>query len=203
VALRDLELRGAGSVLGANQSGFAHAIGIDAYLRLLEQTVRRLRHAGTLNDLPDPEISLAGSAFLPDAYVSDSGQKLHLYRRMSKMRRRAEVDELRRELEDRFGSPPPEVERLLDATTLRIQGRELQVERIMVRGRTARLNFHAGVVPRLQSVQKPLRDRQVMVEVRRMAPLSLRLEQIGPEPLTETLMRALDALLADHAESAA
>ncbi|NNF38441.1 MAG: transcription-repair coupling factor, partial [Gemmatimonadetes bacterium] len=82
VALRDLELRGAGNLLGADQSGFAHVVGIDAYLRLLESTVRRLQQeeaGGT--DHPEPEISLSGSAYLPESYIDDSGQKLHLYRR--------------------------------------------------------------------------------------------------------------------------
>ncbi|NNK62863.1 MAG: transcription-repair coupling factor, partial [Gemmatimonadetes bacterium] len=69
VALRDLELRGAGNLLGADQSGFAHVVGIDAYLRLLESTVRRLQQeeaGGT--DHPEPEISLSGSAYLPESY---------------------------------------------------------------------------------------------------------------------------------------
>ncbi|HSR41838.1 MAG TPA: TRCF domain-containing protein, partial [Longimicrobiales bacterium] len=203
VALRDLELRGAGNLLGADQSGFAHAVGIDAYLRLLEKTVSRLKEGEGAADRADPEVSLAGSAYLPDGYVSDPGQKLHLYRRISKIRHQAEVEELRDELADRFGSPPPEVERLLDATDLRILGSRLGVERILVRGRTARLNFHPAVVPRLQALEGPLRDRQVDVEVRRVSPLSLSLRQLGPEPLTGTLIRALALLAEKETEVAA
>jgi transcription-repair coupling factor (superfamily II helicase) len=200
VALRDLELRGAGNLLGADQSGFAHVVGIDAYLRLLETTVERLRReeVGEDEEHPEPEISLAGSAFLPEGYVSDSGQKLHLYRRLSKIRRRAEVEELREELTDRFGDVPNEVARLLDATVLRLLGQRLGVDRILVRDRAARVNFRAGVVPRLQVLQGPLRDRQVDVEVRRVAPLSLALTQVGAEPLTATLIEALTALLEDR-----
>jgi transcription-repair coupling factor (superfamily II helicase) len=199
VALRDLELRGAGNLLGADQSGFAHVVGIDAYLRLLESTVERLRkeEAGQ-EEHPEPEISLAGSAFLPEGYVSDSGQKLHLYRRLSKIRRRSEVDELREELTDRFGELPAEVSRLLDATVLRLLGKGLGVDRILVRDRTARVNFRPGVVPRLQMLQGPLRDRQVEVEVRRVAPLSLALTQVGTEPLTTTLIEALTVLQTDR-----
>ncbi len=198
VALRDLELRGAGNLLGADQSGFANAVGIDAYLRLLERTVERIRNEeeGTPQH-PEPEISLAGSAFLPEGYVSDSGQKLHLYRRLSKIRTRAEVDELREELADRFGEIPDEVLRLLDATTLRLLGGELGVERILVRDRNARVNFRPGVVPHLQVLQEPLRDRQVDVEVRRVSPLSLALTQVGTQPLIATLIEALTVLL-DH-----
>ena len=95
---------------------------------------------------------------------------------------------------DRFGAIPDEVVRLLDAATLRLLGKGLGIERILVRGRTARVNFRAGVVPRLQALQGPLADRQVSVEVRRMAPLSLALTRQGAEPLTKTLIQALSAL---------
>jgi transcription-repair coupling factor (superfamily II helicase) len=204
VALRDLELRGAGNLLGADQSGFAHAVGIDTYLHLLEQTVERLRREGEAGDAewPDPEVSLAGSAYLPDAYVPDSGQKLHLYRRLSKIRHQGEVDELRSELKDRFGRLPDEVVRLLDAAALRILGKALGLERILIRGRTARLNFRDGVSPRLQALQGPLRDRQLELEVRRMAPLSLAVRQMGPEPLTATLIEVLSILTTDEAKAA-
>ncbi len=203
VALRDLELRGAGNLLGADQSGFAHVVGIDAYLRLLERTVQRLQEeeaGGT--DHPEPEISLAGSAYLPETYVPDPGQKLHLYRRLSRIRAHGEVEEMRAELVDRFGDMPPEVARLLDAATLRLLGKRLGIERILVRGRTARLNFRAGVVPRLQALQSPLSDRQISVEVRRMSPLSLSLGQQGVEPLTATLIQALSVLVEQHPEPA-
>ncbi|NNK64429.1 MAG: hypothetical protein HKO98_14625 [Gemmatimonadetes bacterium] len=73
-------------------------------------------------------------------------------------------------------------------------GKGLGIERILVRGRTARLNFLGGVVPRLQAFQGPLTDRQVSVEVRRMAPLSLALTRHGAEPLTDTLIQALTVL---------
>lgn len=202
VAMRDLELRGAGNLLGADQSGFAHVVGIDAYLRLLERTVKRLQNeeAGDI-DHPEPEISLAGSAYLPESYIDDPGQKLHLYRRLSKIRKSSEVEELREELVDRFGAMPDEVARLLDAATLRLLGKRLGIERILVRGRTARLNFRANVVPRLQAFQGPLADRQVTVDIRRMAPLSLALTQHGTERLTATLIEAL-SVLDEHQDAA-
>ncbi len=196
VALRDLELRGAGSLLGADQSGFAHAVGMDTYLRMLEDAVRRIRAGDAdVREYPEPEVSLAGSAFLPDAYVSDSSQKLHLYRRLSKMEDRSEVDRLREELADRYGSPPEEVERLLDAHLLRLLGRDLGIERISVRGREGRLTFRPSAAPRMSVLEVPFRNRQIEVEVKRMVPLSLGLRQGGPEPLTRTLIRALDAWL--------
>ncbi len=194
VALRDLELRGSGNLLGADQSGFAHSVGLDTYLRLLEKAVDRLRHGPGEEPFPEPEISLPGSAFLPDSYISDSGQKLHLYRRLSKMKTRAEVEELRRELRDRFGPIPSEAQALLDGATLRLLAQGLGVERVLLRGREGRVTFLPGVVPALAQLDEPLQDRQVQVEVKRMDPLSLVLRQVGSQGLAPTLMEAFSML---------
>jgi transcription-repair coupling factor (superfamily II helicase) len=194
VALRDLELRGAGNLLGAEQSGFVHAVGIDTYLRLLEKAVERVRRGPEQERFPFPDVTLSASAFLPDSYISDPGQKLHLYRRLSKVQNPGEVDEIRRELEDRFGAVPQETVALLDSTVLRMTGRDLGVERIFLRGQEGRVTFRRGVVPPLTRLSEPLQDHQVEVEVRRMDPLSLLLRQVGVEPLASTLRDAFTAL---------
>jgi len=205
VALRDLEMRGAGNLLGADQSGFAHAVGIDTYLRLLEKTVKRMQAEDELGQVEhaEPDISLSGSAFLPESYVSDSGQKLHIYRRLSRIRHPAEVEEMREELADRFGTPPEEVVRLIDAATLRLLGQRLGIERILIRGKTARLNFRSGVHPRMQALQGPLQDQQVSVEVRRIDPLSLALTAAGAQRLTATLIDVLLLLVEQDQSQAA
>jgi transcription-repair coupling factor (superfamily II helicase) len=194
VALRDLELRGAGNLLGADQSGFAQQIGLDAYMRLLRKTVERIRKGDEAIDWPDPEVSLAGAAYLPEAYVPDSSQKLHLYRRLSKATGVTEIQSLQLELTDRFGQPPVEVQRLLDASALRVLGRAVGAERIFVRGRVARVSFRADVVPKLAVLEGPLRQRRARIDVLRVQPLSVCLEQEGSEPITETLTIALSAL---------
>ena len=202
VALQDMELRGAGNLLGGEQSGFAHSTGIDAYMRLLEQTVKRLKGEEEGREFPDPDVSITGSAYLPDSYISDSGQKLHLYQRLSKLSWMAEVTSLREELADRFGAPPVHVEHLLDGAALRILGRRIGVERIIVRQSEARVNFRATVVPRLSVLERPLQERSVDVEVRRMTPLSLVLHQTGPDSLVSTLILALTKLVEARDEAA-
>lgn len=194
VALKDLELRGAGSLLGTEQSGFAHAVGLDTYLRLLERTVERLRRGPAEHAYPEPEVTLSASAFLPDAYISDAGQKLHLYRRLSRAQNPEEVDELARELLDRYGPVPAEAQALLHGTVLRLMGRRSGVERIHLDGREGRISFRAGVVPPLSRIARALEDRQVDVEVKRLDPLSLVLRQAGARPLVETLRHALALL---------
>ncbi|HEX6941048.1 MAG TPA: transcription-repair coupling factor [Longimicrobiales bacterium] len=204
VALKDLELRGAGNLLGAEQSGFVHAVGLETYTRLLEETIRRLKDErdGVAERHPPPEVSIEGAAFLPDAYVPEPSQKLHLYRRLSRLERREQVEAIRAELRDRFGPPPPEVQRLLAAAALRLLGAELGVERILVRGDEARINFRDGVAPRMTALQGAFHDRQLEVEVRRTMPLSLLLRRFGAEPLVDTLVGALELLAVGRARAA-
>ncbi|HUH11839.1 MAG TPA: TRCF domain-containing protein, partial [Longimicrobiales bacterium] len=202
IALKDLELRGGGNILGADQSGFVHAVGIDTYTRLLEDTVRRMREGEHETRWPAPEVNVEGAAYLTDSYVPEPAQKLHLYRRISRLESGADVAALEAEMRDRYGPPPPEVHRLLVATRLRILGQALGVERVLVRGDDARLTFRAGAVPRMSALQNAFRDRQIEVEVRRAMPLSLVLRRYGTEPLTDTLGGAL-ALLAQEQPRAA
>ena len=202
VALRDLELRGAGNLLGADQSGFAAQVGLDTYMRMLKKTVERMLGGDEQPEWPDPDVSMAGAAYLPDGYISDSGQKLHLYRRLSRVGGRTEVEQIREELADRFGACPPEVERLLDATVLRVIGKQLGVERMIVKDRSARVTFRNGFIPRMSVLAGPLKQRSADVEIRRMEPFSFVLHQVGGDPLLETLMVALDALRSAHASAA-
>ena len=164
--------------------------------------MERMVRGTTPEDYPEPEVSLAGPALLPEGYVSDPGQKLHLYRRLSRSRSRAEVDALADEIEDRFGRLPVEVRRLLGATVLRLLGRRAGVERILVRDRTARITFRQDVMVHLAALERPLREGLVALEVRRMAPLSVVLHQEGAEPLTDTIIAALETLQALRSDAA-
>ncbi len=202
IALKDLEIRGAGNLLGSEQSGFVHAVGLDTYTRLLEDTIARLKGEKPEEQWGPPEVSLDGAAFLPDEYVGDPAQKLHLYRRISRLDEVDALHSLAAEVRDRYGPPPPEVSRLLASARLRLLGSRLGVERILVRGGDARLNFRSGVVPRLASLQGAFRDRQLDVEVRRTAPLSLVLRRFGAEPVEDLLAQALEILDARPARAA-
>ncbi len=201
VAMKDLELRGAGNLLGAAQSGFVHAVGLDTYTRLLEDTIRRLREDKSAEQHPPAEVSVEGSAFLPDSYVPDAAQKLHLYRRLSRVEHVSEVHALAAEVRDRYGPPPEEVERLIAASALRLLGTRLGVERITIQREAARVTFRDGVVVRLASLQPALRDHQVELEIKRTAPLSFVLRRRGGAGIVDIVASALEGLL--HSQSPA
>jgi transcription-repair coupling factor (superfamily II helicase) len=124
IALSDLEIRGAGNILGAQQHGHMAAVGFDLYTQLLSQAVEEEKavlesrepvaaRVATVIDLPV-------DAYLPDHYVAEEPQKLELYRRLGRAATVGEVASMRTELVDRYGAPPPPVERLLSVARLRI-----------------------------------------------------------------------------------
>jgi transcription-repair coupling factor (superfamily II helicase) len=194
IALKDLEIRGAGNLLGAEQSGHAQAVGFDLYLRWLEETVRALRgQDATAEQPPPPEVVLDRPAHLPDGYVPDDDVKLDLYRRLARAATSGEIDGLRDELRERFGPLPATAETLLDMTRLRVMGATLGLQNVLVRGEEARLTFRPGTAPRLAGLTSALDDVQLAAEVRRTVPLSLRLMRLGGEPMVPALVRALRA----------
>jgi transcription-repair coupling factor (superfamily II helicase) len=194
IALKDLELRGAGNLLGAEQSGHAQAVGFDLYLRWLEETVRALRGQGKTEQPLPPDVVLDRPAHLPDGYVPDDDVKLDLYRRLARSASSGEIDGLRDEMRERFGPLPAEVETLLDMARLRVTGGALGLQHVLVRGDEARLTFRAGTQPRLAGLTAALDDVQLSAEVRRTVPLSLRLVRLGGEQMTPALVRALRAV---------
>ncbi len=194
IALKDLELRGAGNLLGAEQSGHAQAVGFDLYLRWLEETVRALRGQGVAHQPLAPDVVLDRPAHLPDRYVPDDDVKLDLYRRLARSAAPGEIDGLRDEMRERFGPLPAEAETLLDMARLRVTGGALGLQHVLVRGDEARLTFRAGTQPRLAGLTAALDDVQLAAEVRRTVPLSLRLLRLGGEPMLPALVRALRAV---------
>jgi transcription-repair coupling factor (superfamily II helicase) len=191
IALKDLEIRGAGNLLGAEQSGHAQAVGFDLYLRWLEETVRALRGQGAAEQPPPPDVVLDRPAHLPDGYVPDDDVKLDLYRRLARTATSGEIDGLRDELRERFGPLPAMAETLLDMARLRVMGAALGLQNVLVRGDEARLTFRPGTAPRLAGLTSALDDVQLAAEVRRTVPLSLRLMRLGGEPIVPALVRAL------------
>jgi len=126
IAMRDLEIRGAGEILGAQQHGHIAAIGFELYTRLLAQAVDEVKAKGVKAGAALPEIELPPvielplQAFLPDDYVPDENLRIKMYQRMTSLRSEEELDNLRQEMEDRFGLLPPATEDLLYVLRVRL-----------------------------------------------------------------------------------
>ena len=118
IAMRDLEIRGAGNLLGPEQSGFLMSVGYDLYLKLLEEAV--LEEKGEKPErLPECAVDLTISASIPDQYVPSPEQRMDLYRRIARIRTGEDADDMTDELIDRFGDPPRQVNNLISAALLR------------------------------------------------------------------------------------
>jgi transcription-repair coupling factor (superfamily II helicase) len=132
IAMRDLEIRGAGNLLGTQQSGHIAAVGYELYCQMLGNAVRELTHQPPALTI-DVEVDLPIEAFLPESYVPELRQRIDLYRRLSRVADVREIDELREELQDRFGKLPKPAVMLLQVAELKIDAalwlvRSLQVE---------------------------------------------------------------------------
>jgi transcription-repair coupling factor (superfamily II helicase) len=124
IASHDLELRGAGDLLGAKQSGAIAAVGFDAYTQMLEEAVASLR-GEAIHEETDPELTCDLPGFIPDDYLPDVGQRLEFYRRLSSARDEQELSEILAEIADRYGPPPDEVDILADIMAVKGLGRRL------------------------------------------------------------------------------
>ncbi len=139
IAMRDLEIRGAGELLGARQHGHIAAVGFDLYSRLLASAIEeaRAKLQGQGRDKPRPYdtaplIDLPLPAHIPDDYVPDSALRLRLYRRLADITTDAQVDEIVQELEDRFGAPPEQVENLFYLLRLKVVAMQAHLAAIAI-----------------------------------------------------------------------
>jgi transcription-repair coupling factor (superfamily II helicase) len=140
LAMRDLELRGAGNILGTQQSGHIAMVGYELYCALLERAVRELKKLPP-RDTIDVNIDLPGEAYLPRGYVPDMRTKIDLYRRLARLTTEAAVGDFAVELVDRFGPRPEVVDHLLELARVRIWAHGWGVREIRLEGRYAVLGY--------------------------------------------------------------
>jgi transcription-repair coupling factor (superfamily II helicase) len=195
IALKDLEMRGAGNLLGAEQSGHVHAVGFDMYLRMLEETVRRLMSGDAAPRLVPSDVTIDTPNYLPDDYVVSQDAKIDVYKRLARFEAAGDIEALRQELRDRFGPLPPPADAMLALAQLRIMGGAMGIEGILVRGDEARITFRDSAAPRVKGLSAAFHDVQFQAEVRRAVPLSLKLTRLGGAPMLDGLVRALRSLV--------
>jgi transcription-repair coupling factor (superfamily II helicase) len=129
IAALDLELRGAGNLLGGEQSGHIEAVGFELYTSMLEEAVSRLKGEEKV-ERPPVQMSLGIALRIDESYISEENQRLRMYKRIAGVENEFAVDDVRKELEDRYGPPPPSVEHLLEAARLRIECEKIGVSQV-------------------------------------------------------------------------
>lgn len=199
VAMKDLEIRGAGNLLGGEQSGHIADVGFDLYIRLVGEAVAEFR--GETEDdrfgSREVKIELPIEAHLPEGYVPSERLRLELYKRLADVRTLPDVDELRAEMVDRYGEPPEVVDTLLDVARLRVKVRDAGLSEISAAGPNVR--FASIVLPdsaqmRMQRVY-PRSTYKAAAEV--MLVPRPRVEAIGGGPIVGRHLLEWTALVVD------
>lgn len=152
IAMRDLEIRGAGDIFGPEQSGHISTVGYDMYCKLIEEAVREAKGEAAAPDELEPRVDLAVNAFLPDSYVRGSAQRVEVYKRISMIRSMADRADIIDELIDRFGDIPESVMTLLDVALLRAMCVRLGVSVVLRQPTGVLLRFEARYMPDLNAL---------------------------------------------------
>lgn len=163
IAMRDLEIRGAGNLLGTQQSGHIAAVGYELYCQLLENAVRSLKQLPRQASI-DVDLDLPGEAYLPDDYIPDVRLKIDLYRRFHRVASVDQLQEMRQELVDRFGKLPGPAETLLALIELKIDAAVWQIAAVNLEDRY--VVFHYTHSPRIQQLAKKSGGRLRVVDER-------------------------------------
>jgi len=189
VAALDLEIRGAGNLLGGEQSGHIEAIGFELYTKLLEQTVRELK-GEDIEDETRATVNLHVDLRIGEQYVPEQAQRLALYRRVAGARRDAEVDAIVEEIEDRYGPMPPEVLNLVDYGRIRVAADRIGVESIDRQGSLVVFTFKGQGGPEPQRVLRLVSERP---DVTLAPPSSLKLDLAWSTAKARTRPRVAEA----------
>lgn len=160
LAMKDMEIRGAGNLLGPQQSGHIHAVGFDMYVEMLEKTVAELKGI-EMREEPEPSINLRVSALIPEGYIEDITLRLSIYRRIAGSVSEDGINDIESEMRDRFGSLPEEVERLLKVMKLKIMAKRLLITGISESDSKVRFVFSEDTPVKAESIfglQKVFKD---------------------------------------------
>jgi len=189
VAMRDLEIRGAGNILGTQQSGHIAMVGYELYCDLLEKAVRLMKNL-TPRTMVDVDVDLPCEAFLPGPYVPDMRLKIDLYRRLARVTERRQLEDFRLELADRFGPVPGPVERLLSLAELRISAHAWGIHSVRLEDRYVVLGY--GNPRKIRRLAEST-GRQLRVADDRNAYLLLSQEVTLPEEIVARVKSLLQA----------
>ena len=200
IAMKDLEIRGAGNLLGVEQSGHISAVGFDLYTVMLARAVEELRSQGfegltpidgkapVLRSLPSTSIDLPVPAYIPQEYVQELALRLSLYQQLASVSTEERVEEIAAEMRDRFGPPPPEVDNLLYLVHLKFMAFEAGISRISRDAAQVLITVHDGMVLDREALSRI--GHGVAAGVKRVR---LDLNQLGGrwQSVLETAIRAI------------
>ncbi|NIP42002.1 MAG: hypothetical protein GWO41_18300 [candidate division Zixibacteria bacterium] len=146
LAMKDLEIRGAGNLLGPQQHGFIEEVGFDLYLKLLKEAVAELKGEKT-EEKTEVKMDIDLEMYFPDDYIPFSQQKVELYQRLAQAENQEEINDLRSEVIDRFGKMPPEAKNLFEMAEIKLLASQLKLSRLVFRNNKLKIVYSNGYLP--------------------------------------------------------
>jgi transcription-repair coupling factor (superfamily II helicase) len=199
VALKDLEVRGAGNLLGREQSGDILSVGFDLYIRLLDQAIAELEKSRKEEEEEPPEVylELEYSGYIPDGYIEEPTEKMEVYKRIASVSTEEELELLYGELEDRFGPLPEEVHSLLSLAEIRIICRRLYISTLKERKGTVEIEFSKVAKVSVDRILEMIRSSsgKIRLDPRRPHILLMDTEAVGLKEKSEFIRGRLSGLL--------
>jgi transcription-repair coupling factor (superfamily II helicase) len=200
IAMRDLEIRGSGNILGPEQHGHLSAVGYDMYCKLIEETVREVRgEQGIIPSDLETRIELKVNAFLPADYVPDDRQRMEIYKRISMLEDRAAREDIEEELLDRFGEAPEAVVSLLDIAHLKALCAKLGIVHVAHKAFTLMMRLDERYVPDLSKLFEALQqtDKRLVFSATKSAPaLHLKDPRLTVEEMLPLAVKLLEKVVA-------
>ena len=184
LAAKDLEIRGAGNLLGSEQHGYMEAVGFDYFMELLDQTIKELK--GEKEEEVKSEINLRIDIRIPEEYLPQINLRLNLYKRVSSVESPAEIDKIREEVRDRFGPPPESIESLLRYGVIKNLAQKIKIRSIDRIGSRLILRFHPATLADLSGLTRVLKRQRGSLTPQGVLTLALSSEA-GPAVLDETV----------------
>lgn len=159
IAMRDLEIRGAGNILGPEQHGFISSVGFELYCKLLDEAIKKLK-GETKHQVPDPVLDLHVDAYIGDSYVTDPRQKVELYKKIVAVKTLSEADDLEEQIQDRFGDLPNSVRNLLLVSQIKVLAREVGVASIFAEKRMFVVRMLTGLIHDREKIYAIIRQHR-------------------------------------------
>ena len=194
IALRDLEIRGTGNILGSEQHGHITAVGYDMYCKLVEEAVQK-RKGEEIEERIETRINLPIEAYLPDEYVPDSRQKVALYKKIAALETEVDRKELEEEMVDRYGKIPEPVEMLLEIADLRQLSQQLGVDGIVASEESIKITFDEAKTSLDPHKLIRLIEQDRRISITPPARMAIRMKGALGKTLLSELKRILDKLM--------
>jgi transcription-repair coupling factor (superfamily II helicase) len=196
IAMKDMEIRGAGNLLGREQSGDIYSVGFDLYLHLLDEAVRRLEDSHYEAET-ETFLELEYSAFIPDGYIDSAQEKMEVYKKIASIRSKDELESIHGELLDRFGPLPDEAASLLSLAEIRIICREISVSSLKERNGIVRVEFGKVSKVKVDRLVRMIKESSGKARLDPKAPniLVLTVGSIGLREKSEFIREKLAALV--------